>query len=558
MKTIFILLGLVLVTPVSAQLDPTAAQCLQQVQFNATPPADCTTPPSTALATDSSMTPDGCQNIFASLGLTGDFDVADDGPIVALLGQDSVRCKLANPQDQLRIAQCLSIRAARIALNNTGKPERRSREDRDNRERRDNREESDGENNNERNDGNREQAQQRDSCGSPSMGTFSLDYPACKSFFVWYQALMAGEQGLSAFNTYEQGQTNSQVQRDMTRSIATGETQTVGFDAARQTYGAAASREDRIMAFQASKGAAILAQLQSFPDASNVVGKCGGTACCQLFGTLPTGQKAAFFPNAALKSQMTAEVARAMGSAVAAKLRADAARAQANMAQQAKQQLLDNTAGGDTGLITFCQTNPADPRCAPSAGVIGGFNPGSFGSSFTGANLGTDGLDFAAGAETTDVGVGATDDSQPTPVEGIGGVNTDVAGAKDTFDAPSGGPAKVGAATGGGGGGGAAANASAPGLSKDPGVQEDKKQADLKITNAGASYNGAAYSGGAWRPGAGKKEGVAENPFSALFGKAADRGPAATEIDAQASDLFTKISNRYGEVQKRKGLLEME
>jgi hypothetical protein len=255
---------------------------------------------------------------------------------------------------------------------------------------------------------------------------------------------------------------------------------------------------------------------------------------------------------------MMAEVAKAAGSALAAQLRAEAARKQAELANQVKQQVLDNApATADPGLVTFCHLNPRDGRGATGLGAsaISGLN---YGNGFSGG-LGMDTMDFAAGAETLEgaaaVGAGA---AATKPVDTIGGVANEAKEASDKL-AAAGSPAKIGSpAAGGGGGGGGAGSASAPGLSRDPGAQEDKKEADMKITKDSAKYNGSAYSGGAWRPGSEKKDAAAANPFSALFNKDQARGPAATEVDAATSDLFTKISNRYGEVQKRKALLELE
>ena len=79
------------------------------------------------------------------------------------------------------------------------------------------------------------------------------------------------------------------------------------------------------------------------------------------------------------------------------------------------------------------------------------------------------------------------------------------------------------------------------------------------MTSKSASYDGGtAYNGGGYRAGAGEKKDADGNPFASMFGKDKGRAPSAVpEIDSPASDLFTKISNRYSEVQKRKALMEV-
>lgn len=394
--------------------------------------------------------------------------------------------------------------------------------------------------------------------GIPCQGTseFDLDYPACKRFVAWYNSLQLAETGLGVYNNAQQINAGQQAQQEARAGMLSGD-QAAGLTGTATNLSAQAASQDRIMAFNAARAAAITAQLATFPNERNLPGKCGSdsSSCCTVFSQMNGASN--YFPNAGMKATMTAEVAKALGAALAAKLAADAARKQRGIVNNIKEQIADGPTN-NPGIINFCTQNPQDPRCL-AAGGPGAVSPGSFGgNNFTGGDFGNDSLGFA----TTGDEISALDESGgldgPDSIGGIGDVGPDIQEAKEAFNAPSAG-ANIGSPTGGaGGGGGGAANASAPGLSKDPGAQGDQKPADTKVTSLGAAYNGAAYSGGAFRNSANKKENAPENPFASLFGKDKERGPANVQIDAPASDLFVKISNRYNEVNKRKDLMEVK
>ena len=385
---------------------------------------------------------------------------------------------------------------------------------------------------------------------------YDLDYPACKRFVAWYNGLQLAETGLTAYNQNQQIQAGNEALQQTQQDQASGN-QAAGLTGTATNLSAQASSQDRIMAFNAARAAAIGAQLATFPNPRNLASKCnqGSSACCAVLGRMP-GSESSYFPNAQMKASMTAEIAKAVGAALAAKLAADAARKQKGIVNKIKEQITDGTVN-NPGIINFCTQNPQDPRCLASRGP-GAVSPGSFGgNSFTAGDFGTDSLGNATtgdefGALDNEGGLVGTDS-----IGGIGDIPADVKEAKEAFNAPSAG-ANIGSPTGGGGGGAGAANASAPGLSKDPGAQGEQKPADTKVTSLGAAYNGAAYSGGAFRPGADRKPAAVENPFASLFGKDKAQDTAAVQIDAPASDLFVKISNRYSEVNKRKDLMEVK
>lgn len=384
---------------------------------------------------------------------------------------------------------------------------------------------------------------------------YDLDYPACKKFVGWYNALQLSEAGLGAYNQNQQVEAGQKGLQQTAEGQAKGDI-TGAYDGISTNLSEKAASQDRVMIFNGARAVAIGAQLGTFPNPDNLQGKCSQFAgCCGVLKTMSTASR--YFPNAQMKSMMTAEIAKAIASALAAKLAADAARNQKGIVNKIKDSITDPTVA-DPGLInSFCVQNPQDPRCVVSTGTGGG-TAGSFGgNSFTSGDFGSDGIGAVnpldqGGALDGGTGVGGSD-----AVGAIGTVDTGANAAKDVFNAPSG-ASSIGSQTPGGGGGGSAGNASAPGLSKDPGVQGEQKPTDTKVTSLGAGYNGAAYSGGAYRAGGDKKPGDTANPFASLFGKDKDRGPAAVEIDPPTSDLFVKISNRYSEVTKRKDLMEVK
>ncbi len=406
------------------------------------------------------------------------------------------------------------------------------------------------------------QGQQAAALGAcPNGAHTALDYQACTRFMSWFNALTMGEQGLNMYNQNAQGQAQSQAQRDYQQASQSGQAQTAGLDASRAAVLANAESHDRRTAFYAAQGAMIMTQLQQFPSPENFQSRCQSECCKHLATFNNTGS---FFPNQGIKQQMMAEVVKAAGNAIGANMQANASRKQADMLAAAKKQVqaYTDTTTTDSGLINYCQANPLDSRCATEGTTRTQVGVGQFGADFGGLDAGMGSIDFNNGTGDDAVAFDPLDAVGGSPVGNVGDMNQGASDAKDVFNPPgAGGGGGGGAAAAGGSGasGGSAGAASAPGLSKDPAAETDQKPAETKVTSTNAKYDGAAYAGAAWKPSGPKKDGeAAANPFSALFKKDDGRGPAAVEIDAPASDLFTKISNRYSEVQKRKGLLDLQ
>ena len=391
----------------------------------------------------------------------------------------------------------------------------------------------------------------------------AFDYPSCTAFVAWYNSLVAAQTGVQLYNEGDKVTTGMRAQNRLAAESQNGNVQALGVEAARASTMAAANGEERNKIFFAAKGAAITAQLVSFTTPGNIEGKCS-TSCCRLFaadGQDAVGNDATYFPNQGMKAAMIAEVIRAGGEAALAAMKQAELERQAAAMRAAEEQILAAGDESEEGIMRFCQQYPLDAKCLSAGNRVPLSGTAFNGPGFSGQNFGLGTLDQAADANVnTESGseLGAAP-SAGDAVAAIGDMNKEAAAAKNEFDKPS-------ALRGGGGTPtfspqtGAGASASANGLSRDPGAEGEKKENPLKITSKNVNYDGggATYAGGGWRPGSEKKEDAAANPFASMFGKDKGRDPAAAkEIDAPASDLFTKISNRYQEVQKRKALMDV-
>lgn len=384
---------------------------------------------------------------------------------------------------------------------------------------------------------------------------FALDYPACKRFVGWYNALQLADTGLQGYNMYQQNEAGQRGLSQAQTGLARGDTSSA-LAGQQTTIQERAAGFDRTMAFNGARAAAITAQLSTFPDPGNLESKCDMTKpCCRVLANMSSA--GSFFPNAVMKAQMTAEIAKAVGAALAAKLAADAARRQNELVGNIKEQMQDGNTN-DTGLINnFCQLNPQDTRCVSS--VTGDLPPGTFGSNgFTAGDFGSDSFGLENGAVSDPTLAPTTPDGSGGNVGAIGSVGNEARDAQTTFNTPGQGSSIGAPAAGGGGGGAGGGSAAAPGLSRDPGVQGEQKPADTKVTSLGAAYSGAAYnsSGGGGR--GDRKPAAAENPFAQLFGKdkaAAEQAPVLVD---PKFELFEAISNRHRTVWERKDLMEVK
>jgi hypothetical protein len=392
----------------------------------------------------------------------------------------------------------------------------------------------------------------------------AFDYPSCTSFVGWYNGLVAAQTGVQMYNEGDKITTGMSAQNEAARAVATGNGQEAGLEASRRTINASANAEERSKLFFIAKGAAITAQLVTFVDKGTIDGQCEkDAACCKLFDA-ETDDKIknadSFFPNGGEKAKMIAEVIRAGGEAALAAMKEQELRRQAAALKAIKDQMTAPDDLTDEGVMKFCLQFPQDQKClGPGNRVVSG-GAAFRGPSFNGQNMGLGNFGVTASEDLPVDGGSASAVGGPDKSIGdIGSTDKGAMDAKAAFDAPSALRGGGGSFNSNGGGGGAAASANANGLSNDPGVEGDKKETPLKMTSKSASYEGGtAYNGGGYRAGAGEKKDADGNPFASMFGKDKGRSPSAVpEIDSPASDLFTKISNRYSEVQKRKALMEV-
>lgn len=400
-------------------------------------------------------------------------------------------------------------------------------------------------------------------CKKNSAG-LHFDYPSCSAFVGWYNGIVATQAGVQMYNEGDKISTGMRAQNEAATAIASGNGQEAGVEASRKTIMASASAEERNKFFFIAKGAAITAQLATFVSKSNIGSHCEGNEnCCALFDA-DRGDEirnaSAYFPNGSEKDKMIAEVIRAGGEAALAAMKEQELRRQAAALRAIKEQMTAPDDVVDEGLMRFCLQFPQDSKCLGAGNRVISGGSGFRGPSFSGQNMGLGNLGTATSEDiNVEDGAASAIGGPQNSVGNIGSADKGAAEAKATFDAPSALKGGGGSPTISGGGGGGGANASANGLSNDPGVEGEKKETPLKMTSKSATYEGGAgYNGGGYRAGAGDKKDAAANPFASMFGKDKGRSPSAVpEIDSPASDLFTKISNRYGEVQKRKALMDV-
>lgn len=394
-------------------------------------------------------------------------------------------------------------------------------------------------------------------------GGFAFDFPRCKAFVNWFTVLGASEIGFKVGNEAAVTTAGMRNQTRLTQQIQEGNGQDAGLEAARLQSVEAKKAEERNMAFFSAKAAAIGAQLAQWVGPGNVC----KDPCCKLFdaqGADKIGTN--YFPNQDGKQHIIAQLVKAGADIAVAKLKADMHAQNARKVEAVKEQM-QFTDDSEEGVMKFCVQFPQDVRClSPGQRRALGASGTQFGS-FQGSNFGLGSLEGEQGNEVSagqDFGGSLAAGGPSGNVGNIGSADKDAAAAKNIFNAPAparGGGGGGGGAGAGGGGGGGGGSAQAGQLSRDEGLKEDKKESPIEITSKKAAYEGSkgGYNGGGYNP-SNKKPGESPtaNPFAGMFGKDQGRDPAnVAEIDKPASDLFSKISRRYGEVQKRKALMEV-
>ena len=416
---------------------------------------------------------------------------------------------------------------------------------------------------------------------------YTVDYQSCMNAMSMYNNVKIAESALFIAQSVQANNNQQQVQEQTTQRVATGDGQNAIYDAQISQAQKASQLNQQKAAAYAAAVVALGSQVAGWisTDPAKAAQKLCRGNITQLGGeplvgaapesTTPNTKYAKPDAVPAPKSCQTAIVmtAERFSDEVFANRQAKAAFITATMELVAKG-IQAGIAANQLGNIAkkveeakkatedpynpatfdYCSVNAADPKCAGGATRTagsglqdGGF---SFGDSF-GNNafnplgdeetLGNDPLAPLAGNETVaDVNNPFADDAKK---------------ASGILDPAAAASIQPGQAGGGGGGGGApGAGGGSASLGNDvPGVDESKKESDIKANKADGKYSDVSAGGfQAIKP---LKE---DNPFANLFGGGAggkleeDRSIASGDIDGQDSGLFAKISKRYGQVQADK------
>lgn len=206
----------------------------------------------------------------------------------------------------------------------------------------------------------------------------------------------------------------------------------------------------------------------------------------------------------------------------------------------------------DAPTFDRCMVNSLDPACKTPGTITSGSGLQDGGFSF-GEGFGNNAFN-PIGEEDTLGGVEPLPLSDQVVPDASNPFVDDAKTASGILDPAGAASIQPGGAGGGGGGGAPGLGGGSASLGNDtPGVDESKKENDIKANKADGKYNLAG--GGAFQAIKPMKD---DNPFANLFdGKGGgkleeDRSIASGDIDGQDSGLFSKISKRYSQIQADK------
>lgn len=416
----------------------------------------------------------------------------------------------------------------------------------------------------------------------------TADWESCTSALGLYNAIVVAEAAMQVFQGVQSNNVQNQINNDVSQRAAQGDAQNAAYDAqVKQARSAQSLNQQQATAYAAAV-AALYSKIQSWiketPEAVIQKG-CGDTApsatnrppatptpqlyvskeavpttgprgneTCSAAAREATQRYAGFvFANRDAKAAFTTAAMMFAAKAIAAGIKASQLGNIAKKVEEAKKQTEDQY---DAPTFERCQLTPNDPACAGAVtrSSGSGLQDGGFGF---GDSFGNNAFNPLGDEEKLG-------DIAPLPLPGedtVAGVSNpfadDAKNAAGIIDPAGAASVQPGAAGGGGGGGGApGGGGGSASLGNDtPGMDDSKKESDIKANKADGKYNVAG--GGAFQAIKGMKE---ENPFANLFdGKAGgkleeDRSIASGDIDGQDSGLFSKISKRYGQVQADKRL----
>ncbi len=410
----------------------------------------------------------------------------------------------------------------------------------------------------------------------------AIDFKSCKTFLNLYrgqritdQALIMEQEIEKTTHANKQGEEMAEIAKDINNSQ--GKYIDVAKDHAKKGKNLANVRGS----YQAVKFTTFGGVLAGYMTPNKAEDDCkalpnGDEELCQeiLGGDKSVG--AQLFLNAAIKSRVTQMVAQSGIKGAAEFIVANQYKKQMDRLDGIKDDLNNSEDDGtiiieEDTMVSECNYNPTLPQCQGlslnhTASGHGGINFGSGAAAeYTGGSDGNE-LDFSNN----------NDFSNTKPSEMSPGLASDLA-AFDTksgnhFVDGNGGPGTVsyGSLGSGGGGGGSASAGGAPGSgSGGAGSSSDDKVNPLTMKKAGVSYAGGKRGKrGRYVASAGKKKSggtsSSSNPFAKFFNKNKNKSgnsllnfrDPASQLGSKKDSLFSRISRRYDDMEKKKRLLE--
>lgn len=405
---------------------------------------------------------------------------------------------------------------------------------------------------------------------------YTLDFDACSKALGMYNMISISLQGLTLSEGLQAQQQNAEQQKILAEQAVAGNAQQAALDAAAaQNRQMKAMNQMRASAYVTAVGALSTA-IGKWPKG----GHAGVESACQSnkkdnaetndkFLEKPTDIKCKrvavlameikneVFANDAAKTALTMAAMEFMKEGIKAGIVASQFDTVAQQLEQAAaEQPVDGSYVSDP-----CIMDPMNPLCNSGTSTPVATDFGFGGNDFSIGSAGSNAFDMGDGEHTGDMG----DPVNLTPKESVAGVASpfaDEAKAANGILNPAaaasmgGGGAAAGAGAGGGGGGGMGGGGGSASLGDETQAADANptKEAEIKAKKLSGNYGASGATGFA-----GVKGGSEENPLASLFdnksggGIEEDRSIASGgDIDGKGSELFQKISKKYGQVQADK------
>jgi len=406
---------------------------------------------------------------------------------------------------------------------------------------------------------------------------FSLDFKACKRIVNTYNGFMIGDQARGLVNTGVTMAKTSNIRRDATSQMASGDQLNAGLDAQKKTYEMQRDQERGNVAFFGVQAATFTAMLSSYPTPNNVSRKCGGDTeidsgnFCKAVLVWSNDEEIRdreVFPNQDTKKMMWMEVMKAASSATLAAIKQSQLNKMAGDIKKIKNafgNLSDKSTTKDSQIeLSYCKFNPTAPTCrtnGPRVTREGGFQYGNITSQNAGGGaFNISGNDEAFGEYDEDEDSAA----KRAAIQDLGGMidNTSADSFDNKFDKIGAGSfAKKGLGGGGGSGGGAAGGGGGGGGAAKGKAGGQNKFSVSKSGGAGSFQSGSGGKAGFGTGGSSSKKNSSKNPFSNMFGSKKGRNVASqvnNDIAPANSALFDKISKRYGKIAAENRLINLQ